>query len=224
MWISVASRRYRSQRLWHHPQSSKYRSCIRCWNVDGVSRPPDMPCLLLPSQECRFYPAMPDRASRNSSRAFSGGFEVGLRERSSVRYSRRSHRQTTESAELCSPIGCSLWQTWPHHSCVKEASLASGEEASDLQNSATNVPRFERACTYLHRRHASPPPTSANVTISQQQWPQVPSTSSRYGDRSFAVSAPRLWNAFPCELKIATSLISFKRLLKTHLFRMAYEQ
>ena len=53
---------------------------------------------------------------------------------------------------------------------------------------------------------------------------QVPSTSSRYGDRAFAVSAPRLWNALPYELKIATSLISFKRLLKTHLFRMAYEQ
>ena len=71
-------------------------------------RPPDMPCLLLPSQEYRFYPVMPDIASRNSSRVFSGGFEVGLRKRSSVRNSRRSHRQTTESAELRSPIGCSL--------------------------------------------------------------------------------------------------------------------
>ena len=89
----------------------------------------------------------------------------------SVRYSRRSHRQTTESAELCSPIGCSLWQTRPHHSCAKEASLASGVAASDLQNSATNVPRSERARTYLHRRHVSPAPTSASVTISQQQWP-----------------------------------------------------
>ena len=53
---------------------------------------------------------------------------------------------------------------------------------------------------------------------------QVPSTSSRYGDRTFAASAPRLWNALPRELKIATSLISFKILLKTHLFRIAYEQ
>ena len=121
-----------------------------------------MPCLLLPSQECHFYPVMPDRASRNSSRAFSGGFEFGLRKRSSVRYSRRSHLQTAESAELCSPIGCSLLQTRPHHSCVKEASLASGEAASDLQNSATNVPRSERARTYLHRRHVSPAPTSAS--------------------------------------------------------------
>ena len=38
-----------------------------------------------------------------------------------------------------------------------------------IQNSATNVPRSERARTYLHRRHASSPPTSASVTISQQQ-------------------------------------------------------
>ena len=53
----------------------------------------------------------------------------------------------------------------------------------------------------------------------------MPSTSSRYGDRAFAVSAQRLWNTLPGELKIATSLISsFKRLLKTHHFRMAYEE
>ena len=45
-----------------------------------------------------------------------------------------------------------------------------------------------------------------------------------YGDRTFAASAPRLWNSLPRELKIATSLISFKRLLKTHLFRIGYEQ
>ena len=48
-------------------------------------------------------------------------------------------------------------------------SLASGEAAGDLHNSATNVPRSERARTYLHRRHASSPPTSASVTVSQQQ-------------------------------------------------------
>ena len=99
-----------------------------------------MPCLLLPSQEYRFYPVMPDRANRDSTRAFSGGFDVGLRKRSSVRYSRRSYRQTTESAELCSPIGCSLRQTRPHYSSIKETSLASGEAASDVYNHTTVVP------------------------------------------------------------------------------------
>ena len=50
---------------------------------------------------------MPDRASRDSTRAFSGGFAIRLRKRSSVRYYiiLCSHRQTTESAELRSPIG-----------------------------------------------------------------------------------------------------------------------
>ena len=58
----------------------------------------------------------------------------------------------------------------------------------------------------VHRRHASPPPTSAGVTISRQQRPlQVPSTSNRYGDRTFAASAPRLWNPLPRELKGAAT-------------------
>ena len=101
-------------------------------HVYGCSRPPDMPCVLLPSQEYRFYPVMPDRASRDSTRAFSGGFPVGLRKRSSVRYYRRSYRQTTVSAELCSPVGRSLQQTRPHYSNIKETPLASGEAASDV--------------------------------------------------------------------------------------------
>ena len=75
---------------------------------------------------------MADRASRDSTRAFSGGFAVGLRKRSSIRYYRRSYRQTTESAELCSPIGRSLRQPRPHYSNIKETPLASGEAASDL--------------------------------------------------------------------------------------------
>ena len=69
----------------------------------------------------------------------------------------------------------------------------------------------------LHRHRPARAVRSANNNDLQ-----VPSTSSRYGDRAFAVSAPRLWNALPCELKIATSLISFTRLFKTHLFRMAF--
>ena len=111
---------------------SELYSMLKCLWLDGCSHPPDMLFVLLPSQEYHFYPGMPDRASRDSTRAFSGGFEVGLRKRSSVRYSRRSHQQITESAELCSPIGSSLRQTRPHHSSIREASLAYGEAASDV--------------------------------------------------------------------------------------------
>ena len=51
----------------------------------------------------------------------------------------------------------------------------------------------------------------------------VPSSNTRYGDRMFAVSAPRIWNTLPIELKSAQTLAAFKRLLKTHLFREAYD-
>ena len=52
----------------------------------------------------------------------------------------------------------------------------------------------------------------------------VPRTKTvRYGDRSFAVSGPRLWNALPAELKTPNiSLLDFKRGLKTMLFKQAF--
>ena len=74
---------------------------------------------------------------------------------------------------------------------------------------AANVPRFERARTDIHCTSSTcftATDQRAGVTISRQQRPlQVPSTSNRYGDRTFAASAPRLWNPLPRELKGAAT-------------------
>ena len=43
-----------------------------------------------------------------------------------------------------------------------------------------------------------------------------------YGDRSFAASAPKLWNALPVDIKNSESLDIFKSKVKTHLFRQCY--
>ena len=43
------------------------------------------------------------------------------------------------------------------------------------------------------------------------------------GDRSFSFAAPSLWNNLPQECRDATTLANFKSLLKTHLFKCAYE-
>ena len=40
-----------------------------------------------------------------------------------------------------------------------------------------------------------------------------------YGDRSFAVAAPKLWNSLSVNIRCANSLQQFKSLLKTHLFK-----
>ena len=43
--------------------------------------------------------------------------------------------------------------------------------------------------------------------------------TSSYGDRAFAVAAPKLWNNIPPSIRSAVSTNQFKNLLKTHLFK-----
>ena len=40
-----------------------------------------------------------------------------------------------------------------------------------------------------------------------------------YGDRTFSVSAPKLWNDIPETIKCSVDLNPFKRNLKTYLFK-----
>ena len=47
----------------------------------------------------------------------------------------------------------------------------------------------------------------------------VPRTRTKYGDRSFAVQGPRVWNSLPVELRAPDiSVTVFRNRLKTHLF------
>ena len=46
--------------------------------------------------------------------------------------------------------------------------------------------------------------------------------STRYGERSFSVAAPRLWNDLPVHVKEADTLETFKTRAKTYLFRKAF--
>ena len=51
-----------------------------------------------------------------------------------------------------------------------------------------------------------------------------PRTRSKYGDCSFAVAGPSLWNDLPRSMREAESVHSFKRELKTLLFGRTYGQ
>ena len=42
------------------------------------------------------------------------------------------------------------------------------------------------------------------------------------GDRSFRASDPKTWNVLPKGIRDQTNIITFKIMLKTHLFRMVY--
>ena len=43
-----------------------------------------------------------------------------------------------------------------------------------------------------------------------------------YGERAFAMAAPRLWNTIPLELRTSASIDIFKKHLKTYLFKQAF--
>ena len=51
---------------------------------------------------------------------------------------------------------------------------------------------------------------------------KVPRSNTKYGNRSFSVSAPTLWNSLPDHLRLTTDLCSFKCDLKTYLFRESF--
>ena len=48
---------------------------------------------------------------------------------------------------------------------------------------------------------------------------------STFGQRAFHYAAPDVWNALPVpyDIRSCSNFISFKRLLKTHYFRLAFE-
>ena len=52
---------------------------------------------------------------------------------------------------------------------------------------------------------------------------QIPGTHTKtYGERRFDKAADTLWNALPTNLRVAKSIDIFKQVLKTHLYRQAF--
>ena len=50
----------------------------------------------------------------------------------------------------------------------------------------------------------------------------VPRAKLKTEDRAFSITAPCVWNALPSEVTSAKSLITFRKLLKSYLFNIAY--
>ena len=57
---------------------------------------------------------------------------------------------------------------------------------------------------------------------SQLVLPEPKFNFKTYGSRAFSVCAPGLWNSLPLEIRMCDSIDTFKRKLKTHLFKSSY--
>jgi len=51
----------------------------------------------------------------------------------------------------------------------------------------------------------------------------VPPTRRRLGNRTFSVAGPAAWNSLPPDIRTASTLCTFKNLLKTHLFLHSFQ-
>ena len=49
----------------------------------------------------------------------------------------------------------------------------------------------------------------------------VPRTRSELVRRAFSIAAPRIWNSLPSDIRSCRTVDTFKRHLKTHLFRQS---
>ena len=50
----------------------------------------------------------------------------------------------------------------------------------------------------------------------------IPRTNLHFGSRSFHIAAPTVWNSLPSTLRSSQTLNTFRKLLKTRLFRSAF--
>ena len=51
---------------------------------------------------------------------------------------------------------------------------------------------------------------------------EVPRIRTKFGARAFSVSGLTLWNLLPAHLRVAKNISSFRKLLKTHFFDLAF--
>ena len=68
--------------------------------------------------------------------------------------------------------------------------------------------------------HFSNVPRQLRSSTSQQL--SIPRTKLNLGKRAFSVAAPIIWNELPTTLKSCESLASFRKNLKTYLFKLAF--
>ena len=64
----------------------------------------------------------------------------------------------------------------------------------------------------------------SHLCSSSQQVILVPRHRIYFSERAIAVAGTTMWSLFPVEVRNASTLITFRHLLKEHLFSTAYEQ
>ena len=57
---------------------------------------------------------------------------------------------------------------------------------------------------------------------STKRFLKVPKTRTKFGDRAFSTSAPKLWNSLDENIRATDDVEIFKRLIKTYLYKQYF--
>ena len=66
-------------------------------------------------------------------------------------------------------------------------------------------------------------PIRALRSDTQERLVQPKTRTKKYGDRAFSTCGPKLWNELPQNIKCAETVDTFKSLLKTYMFKLAFD-
>ena len=82
--------------------------------------------------------------------------------------------------------------------------------------------KTNQAPTYMSEMMQNHIPTRAGLRSgNDHRFSEVRSRRS-WGERSFSVAAPRLWNSLPTSIKSSSNFTSFHKCLKTYLMKKVY--
>ena len=136
-------------------------------------------------------------------------------------------RATTTCCSCCCPLRCRSWSTRFHRS-PDWTPLAAGTPSYYVQ--------AVYHCTLMHRvvyGYAPQYLTDMMVPLSQLAGRShlrsahkgaydTLRISTTFGSRSFSYAAPHAWNQLPADIRLISTVSTFKQHFETHLFNIAY--
>ena len=112
----------------------------------------------------------------------------------------------------------------PHDASSGSITLATSRISNLVQDYVAYFQSPAWFCTNIHKGPHLPIQTNSSLRSSSKNLLRPPRKGNTmfYSDQAFCTAAPLLWNKLPDQIKSATSVNQFKTLLKTNLFKLAY--
>jgi len=135
---------------------------------------------------------------------------------------------TTKRTECCGTSNFRAHSKRPHQSKTSAASLATSTYADALSISCAalcSLSLHTRRCPAFLKNTvqlAAARQSRSDLWSSRTSAYLLPWLKTKFGERAFSHTGPSAWNALPTHIRDIPSPNSFRKLLKTHFFSLAF--